>query len=117
MAVFGANLGRHIITNGGFVAQLCESDALFPSDWGGLVFTAITISVFRSKGQIKEFPAKPYRGLRGFSADPLVEVQPYMRNPSQKNGCIFTANTEIFIKTVSSGFLNAFIRLLVLVGL
>jgi len=33
-AVLGMNLGRPIVTDGDFVAQLCESDALFPSDYG-----------------------------------------------------------------------------------
>jgi len=28
------NLGRPIVTNGDFVAQLCESDALFPNYFG-----------------------------------------------------------------------------------
>ena len=28
-AVWGVNLGRPIVTNGDFVAHLCESDALF----------------------------------------------------------------------------------------
>ena len=36
-AVLVVNLGRPIVTKGDFVAQLCESDALFPNYfWGGL---------------------------------------------------------------------------------
>ena len=31
---FGVNLGRTIVTNGDFVAQLWESDALFPNYFG-----------------------------------------------------------------------------------
>jgi len=30
-AVLGVNIGHPIVTNGDSVAQLCESDALFPS--------------------------------------------------------------------------------------
>ena len=30
-ANFGVNLGRPIVTNGDSIAQLCESDALFPN--------------------------------------------------------------------------------------
>ena len=29
------NLGRAVVTNGDFVAYLCESDALFPNYFGG----------------------------------------------------------------------------------
>jgi len=30
----GVNSGRPIVTNGDFVAQLCENDALFPNCFG-----------------------------------------------------------------------------------
>jgi len=30
----GVNFGRPTVTNGDFVAQLCESDALFPNYFG-----------------------------------------------------------------------------------
>jgi len=33
-AVLGVNLGHPIITNGVFVAQLCDSDVLFPNYFG-----------------------------------------------------------------------------------
>jgi len=31
---FGVNLDRPFVTNGNFVAQSCESDVLFPNDFG-----------------------------------------------------------------------------------
>ena len=34
-AVLGVIFERPIITSGDFVAWLCESDALFPNDFGG----------------------------------------------------------------------------------
>jgi len=33
-AVLGVNLGRPIVTNRDFVAELCDSDALFPNYFG-----------------------------------------------------------------------------------
>jgi len=33
-AVLGVNLGHLIVSNGDFVAYLCESDAFFPNDFG-----------------------------------------------------------------------------------
>jgi len=37
-AVLGVNFERPIVINGDFVAQLCESDALFPIDFGEDLF-------------------------------------------------------------------------------
>ena len=39
-AVLGVNLGHPIVTNGDFVAQLFESDVLFPDYFRGLVTVA-----------------------------------------------------------------------------
>jgi len=43
-AVLGVNLGSPIVTNRAFVAYLCESNALFPNDWGGLVSLVLLIA-------------------------------------------------------------------------
>ena len=40
-AVLGLNLGRHIVSNGDFVAWLCDSDVLFPNYFGRLVVVVV----------------------------------------------------------------------------
>ena len=37
-ADLGVSLGRSIVTNGDFVAQFCEGDALFPNYFGENLF-------------------------------------------------------------------------------
>ena len=36
--VFGVNVGRPVVTNGDFVAYLCESDAIFTNYFGRTCF-------------------------------------------------------------------------------
>ena len=45
MGCFGVNFGHPIVTNGDFVAYLCESDALFPNDFGGGDLLCVNIAV------------------------------------------------------------------------
>jgi len=46
---FGVNLGRPIVTNGDFVAQLCKNDALFPNYFRErLVVVVVGITVLLS---------------------------------------------------------------------
>ena len=48
--VSGVNLGRPIVTNGDFVAYLCESDALFPNDFGEDLSISAVVRIFGSAG-------------------------------------------------------------------
>jgi len=41
---FRVKLGRPIATNGDFVAWICESDALFPNDFGEDVLYTTTVA-------------------------------------------------------------------------